>query len=354
MKRKGNFELLRIIAIVFIIASHVSGHGIMGVITSTPYIRWAEGPLINQLFTVFLTPGGDVGVGSFFLITGYFLITATKPRKLGPVVKQVMFYSILSCAMLLFMHFSTGLKVSMQSFAKQLLLPISGAVWWFLSAYILLCACSLMLNQLVERLTKRQYFFVIVFLLVFGYAGGKALDVRYYPLIRASWYYLVGGFIRRHGSGVSKSWCIAGFVLCWIAYAATRFQIGVLIADIGPALKTDALKMLCMAFLGPLASIFLFLLFEQLEIENSRAIQLLAPHTLAIYLLHESTGGRCFFWSYLFRVNGAVYDSVWFPLVAILVVACIVAIGLAIEYGRRSIIDPIFDRVYNKLMFILQ
>ena len=67
VKRRSNFELLRVIAIVFIILYHFVFYqkDIFSVITTNS--------VINILYSLFYA-GGKIGVALFIMITGYFMI----------------------------------------------------------------------------------------------------------------------------------------------------------------------------------------------------------------------------------------------------------------------------------------
>ena len=62
--RNSSIELLRIVAMFFIIMAHLSGHGVMNVrdYTTNAHI-WDGGTLFNKIYTIFLLPGGGICVG---------------------------------------------------------------------------------------------------------------------------------------------------------------------------------------------------------------------------------------------------------------------------------------------------
>ena len=73
MKRQANIELLRIVAMLMIIGSHLALHGVQ-----SDWNVWSAGNRINRVFTSFLKPGGGIGVAVFFMITGYFNVCKEK------------------------------------------------------------------------------------------------------------------------------------------------------------------------------------------------------------------------------------------------------------------------------------
>lgn len=72
-KRESNIELLRIISMLMIVSAHFAAHGIMKINSENSYVDWINASPFNQNFIMMLIPGGKVGVGLFFVITGFFL-----------------------------------------------------------------------------------------------------------------------------------------------------------------------------------------------------------------------------------------------------------------------------------------
>src|SRR5574344_3044088 len=79
-ERSSNIELLRISSMFMVIGFHFAANGVMlcyyGA-SANRLLQWADGSLTNQIFTVGLMPGGRIGVGIFFAISGYFLATTS-------------------------------------------------------------------------------------------------------------------------------------------------------------------------------------------------------------------------------------------------------------------------------------
>ena len=85
-ERLSNFELLRIIAMIFIVLHHYTYYG---------NLISASNNIINKYIAVFIIVLGKVGVNIFILITGYFQINQKfKFKKVIFLILQVYFYSI--------------------------------------------------------------------------------------------------------------------------------------------------------------------------------------------------------------------------------------------------------------------
>lgn len=89
--RSSNFELLRILSMLMIVASHYAYFGVMHIGESDASL-WLSGSLAHKLFSCFLQMG-ELGVALFFMISGYFLIEKSKVSVFKIAFKTV-FYSV--------------------------------------------------------------------------------------------------------------------------------------------------------------------------------------------------------------------------------------------------------------------
>ena len=134
--RQSNFELLRILAMVIIIAHHFAFHSGF----EFPNDRLS----INRLWIQFILIGGKIGVNIFILISGYFLVLA-KQRKTSKVLKlwgQLFFYSII-----IYIVFVVSGEVAfdIKGLIKSLA-PITFCQWWFASTYFVLYLLTPFIN----------------------------------------------------------------------------------------------------------------------------------------------------------------------------------------------------------------
>ena len=95
--RESGFELVRIIAMVLIVANHLMNHGIFKVTSQTPYSLFPQMSPLNQAVSAVISCGGRIGVAVFFMITGYFLADREKlsPRSVLSFLGRVHFFGIL-------------------------------------------------------------------------------------------------------------------------------------------------------------------------------------------------------------------------------------------------------------------
>lgn len=89
--RQSNIEMLRILAIVFILAAHWANHGVLDYIQDGRTLSTLH---FNNVLCAMLYPGGEIGVAIFFMITGFFGID-NYHLKYRKVVTEVVFYGII-------------------------------------------------------------------------------------------------------------------------------------------------------------------------------------------------------------------------------------------------------------------
>lgn len=199
-ERQSNIELLRIFAMLMIVAYHYIYHGIIHYYHEDAFIIWKEGDLLHRFFASALVYGGEVGVGIFFLITGYFQIN----RKKGTILKislETIFYGC--CWTVVFL----ALKLMGISFPysnsiwlvktgiQSLLTPLSSNTWWFITSYIILILFSPLINTFVNRLNLHGWIVLLIFTWVFLYTIDSFVG-DYWSLERSVFFYLLGGFIK--------------------------------------------------------------------------------------------------------------------------------------------------------------
>lgn len=94
--RNSNFELLRILAMIMIVAHHFAVHSALDVSTMS---------YANNLWISFLRNGGKLGVNIFIMISGYFLISSKK-YKSSNILK--LYLKMLIYGLILFLVYRFG------------------------------------------------------------------------------------------------------------------------------------------------------------------------------------------------------------------------------------------------------
>ena len=143
--RQSNFELLRIIAMLMIVAHHYAAFGFYA--EELAFSR-------NKIFVDIFGMAGHVGVDLFVLISAYFMATARfRLKKLLMLMGNVWFYSLGITAVFLL----TGLAAPGREVLKQAIFPLLTSCYWFASYYVLLMLFSPFLNAMTARLDRRSH-----------------------------------------------------------------------------------------------------------------------------------------------------------------------------------------------------
>ncbi|MQM73061.1 MAG: acyltransferase [Eubacteriaceae bacterium] len=345
--RKSNFELLRVIAMIMIIAHHFAGHGIQHDLEgSTAYVIWRNGSLLNKIVDCLFAPGGKIGVGIFFMLTGYFLINK-RSFSLKKIVLEGAFYGLINSIIYIILLY-VGVLPMPESKVNSILIPImlavfnpaTGGVWWFISAYVMLILLLPFFNKLLNRFTKEGYFIFLVIFWIIWYSIGS-LGTPYYYVTTAIFFYSIGGFIRLFGKKIESKrriFLIVFFIIFWVIDAYCIYLNALNISTFS-RIKYLLISQVQISICWPVCAVSSFKLFESINIGSQELINKIASTTFGIYLIHEFGPFRSLIWDKIFKVD-LLYASRWFPLYAFLVVIVVFIVGSAIDMVRQVLFEP--------------
>ena len=345
MERKSNFELLRIIAILFIIFHHIAVHG-----------GWADGGIFypehlsaNVFFLQSLFPLGKIGVNLFVLISGYFLINSCSKTwpKVVRLWVEMLFYSIL--IPLLFAIF--GNRDYSLSEVFRIMTPVLHNTWWFMSCYLVMLALSPFINRMLNACDERGHLKLVLAMLILWSVIPTVVGIHllYTDLVWFFILYILGAYIARFPNRFSSS-----------GRRYLSFGIAVYLADILLILAVDITgfgleserfssfvdhisamnSVTCLS-----VSLFLFLLFCKINVRQSVSINLIASLTFGIYLIHDHYLVREYIYTDLFHCNEWI-DSVLLIPYVLFVGGCIFTVCALIEYVwkktmNRALSEPL-------------
>jgi len=281
-KRDSNIELLRIVAMFFIVIHHFLIHSL----DNSAYYANSE---ISTSFVVisFLEGFLYIGVNIFLLISGYYGIHL-RARRIWSLYLMSLFYGLVGY---LFDHFYTGTPITHTLITKSIFI-FSHPLWWYIAYYILLMFLSPILNAGMDHLSKKQYQWLLLCLtfaqVYMGFFWQKEqFDNNGYSFQHFIYFYLVGGYLRRHSktisSNIQRIQQLFIYVACAFAWAICnilRLYIDIPFGD-------------NWAYNNPivmLAAIAFFRLFLSFHFQ-SQVINWMAGGCLAAYLIQD----QCFF-----------------------------------------------------------
>lgn len=347
--RNSNIELMRIVAMLLIVAHHFSYHGGFSFDPATI--------TFNMLWIQFIQLGGKVGVNVFVLISGYFLVAKrtsiiTKAMKLW---MQMLTYSLaisLAAVLLGFMVFNKDLLL-------EAIFPVSTHQWWFATSYFYLLLLSPLINYIIVLLKKNGHRVVLAIMLLvwcvlpsIGYVSPNVnVGAPYYSNL--AWFitlYATGAYIRLWHDELKRN---AAF---YIIAAAGVYLLTFISAVVYDHLNTiqNEIEYYPTAFyemnslLVLIAAVLLFMGFKTLSINRSRLINTIASASFGVYLLHDHDLTRPFIWDMLFK-NASFENSPYLVLYSIFAVLVVYIVCTLVELMRQGLLEKHYMPLIKKV-----
>lgn len=350
-QRDSNIELLRIIAMIMIVAYHLVSNGLLKLNGYGTYDVWKNGSLINKIVAASLFPGGYIGNMIFFMITGYFLAGSYKVRSFKKIVMNTIFYSsLLSLAFILLKYL---FKKTLYNYGggsamiSSFILPVTGGRNWFATAYIVLLLLIPVINKFLDMLNKNGFLILLLVFNVFVTGIGYFLNVPFYDLYIAFFYYICGVYlkkfviqnVRRHSCSLFFSLFLWG-ISCVIIYLYFIFSVQ------GLSLYSNISILIFRIIFAPLCAFCFFTFMALLNIRESRIVNKISGTTFAVYLIHGSVFQRII-WDNIFKVNSFQYSSTLFPFLCLLDTVVIFLFCSLIDFIKQFVLKKIKISVVN-------
>ena len=366
-KRKSNIELLRIVAMLMIVADHLAVHGVCANLLvesakSTMGVNsvYMQGTFINRLFTSFMSGGGMIGAAIFFMITGYFQIYRKK-YKLRKVVMQCFVYSVASLILFILLklvniNIPTIKLLSVFLYSFKAIFNPSTSVWWFASAYVFLMILSPLINTFFLNLNKNGRLMIIIIFWLLWYSVGMNMDATYASIERAVFFYLIGAYIHVERPITEKKRIYINAVIAIIFWIIATYCLFVSLntstdATIKYKLLSKFYSIIFVSICVPICAYNIFRFFEKSEIESNQLINMISSTTFGIYLIHDNYIVRPLIWHSILKVQTFQYQLDIFPLTAIISTFIVFLSCSIIDLFRQRTIEPvclkICDRVVN-------
>lgn len=349
--RKSNFELLRIISMIFIVLWHVIDRG--NVLTNSQ----------NPTFSViveFLKMLIVIHVNSFVLLTGYFQNKVKfRLSKVLSILLQCLFYTIIIMIVMVKLDLITLSKVDI---IKNIFINFIGE-YWFINIYILLYCFSPILNIIINSIDQKKYKKILItcfiLLSVIPFISGNKFFFNNsgFSLANFILLYFIGAYINRYPVKESylfkniteKCYCLILFILysffaisnfCILKTSMQLIHTNHVFAEIFNNFITEAYH-----YENPIIivqSIFFFLMFEKMNIK-SRLINKISSLTLGVYIIHENMYLRFKIPVWLKIDNGPIY-SLKFIFYMLFMTMIIFILATIIDCIRQAIFDFIYNR----------
>lgn len=342
-ERSSNFELLRILSMLAIVASHYATKSGFSSDMIKADCLWLQ--ILQQL--------SSIAVDVFILISAYFLVNShIKLRKAINLIIVTTFYSIVLFVVSFLCNGGFGNpEMSKRLFLKELIssaLPINSGLYWFITDYLCIYVISPFLNIVIKSVSERAHkWIIIVGIIVWSLIptiipeadSGMSSNLILWFIVL----YFVGAYIRLHQDEInfSKTNQISAFILSITVPLVIRcthvFSGGGMEQVIGISWNDISLHMVeknnFFVFMG---SVSLFLIFRSVRI-HSRFINKIASCTFAVYLLHNNPYFHEYLWMHIFR--STLYErTAWLIPYSIFAILSTYIICIFIELFRKNIL----------------
>ncbi len=340
-KRMANIELLRILAMIFVVTLHYLGKGGVPMGWGTPENN------MNTWFAWAIQAFALVAVNVYVIIGGYFLVESS--FKISRIVKlwcQVFFYSAGVWVVFLMLgqvpaDYANGYWISM------FLLPITSAHYWFASTYIFMCLLAPFMALAARNMTKKQLQTCIAVLLILFSRVWRILlpmstpiDDRGYGILWFVTLFMIASYIRLHvpANGKWKKPLLL-YVISSVCLFLSLPVIGVVTQKIG---KMEGYYNVFFEYNAPftiIGAIALFLAFRNMNIKSVKAgkvISLFSGATFGVYLFHEHTLLK-WKWNDIWDVQH-FYQTPYFLLHCVVAVLGVYLAGTIVDWARQLLL----------------
>lgn len=343
-QRNSSIELLRIIAMIFIVISHYSIHGSI----KSMDLEFGLNKVILDISNF-----GHLGVVLFVMISGYLLVT--KPFKLNRIIRVVLdtlFYSVG-----FFVIFSIlNHEFSVVSMIKAMF-PIVPMQYWFVTAYVFMMMLSPFLNRFLKGLTEYEFkVYILIMLLIVSISSmiPKFDAFSYFGFLGQFFlYYSLGAFIKMYPKSCNKT----KNPRCYLLISLVLFSLLIM-----SSVVFDLLSNYFSAFVGKYSFFYgrgsilviaiaytLFKYFTNIKPYENKFINIVSSCTFGVYLIHDNNYMREYLWGNLFN-NSKYAESNYLIVHFILSVIIVYVACTAIEYIRKYVLEKyVFKNTINRL-----
>lgn len=258
---------------------------------------------INYEVLNFIYTATGCAVNAYAMITGYFGVNEGKTKYKNLVLlwlRAIWYGTFIALGFAIFFPGSTGIRMLLKTF-----FPITGRAYWYLTAYFMLCLFKPILNSAIKSLSRSQFGGLIVFFLAIICIPAM-LNIDAFRITKgfSAWWlmilYMIGAYIRKYGllKRVKTIWL-------WLIYFGAIsfdffkcFVYDILHLKLKGEMPFYEDAMNYMAATMVIAAVCLVLIFERIQISNSRLQNILprlSSMSFSVYLIHVNI----LVWDYL-------------------------------------------------------
>lgn len=266
--RNSNLELLRIVSIILIIAMHTIGYASS---------KGGELSTSNECIRFLIGAFGNLGVGCFVLISGYFGVKYTT-RKFLYIIWMTTIYTMI-CAW-------ANNDFSLDRSVIMAIISVPRYFNWYITCYLILMSLSGYLNRFAESLSRQEFKRLLIILCIFFSILPMMVSATETVLLKTGqcltyfiYAYLIGRYIHQYQDiEISRQKCII-IVFSFVTTVFLIKIIGIFILSLNaiPIMSNNS-PLILGAVIGA------FYLFKSFRFK-SNVINYISSSVLAAYLL---------------------------------------------------------------------
>lgn len=332
--RKSNFELLRIVLMLFVVAEHL-----LPQIGDIQNIGDGYEYYLGNLFRSFFI----VAVNGFVLLSGYFGIKLNF-KKILKMESMVLFYNLSG----LLLAIGWGMHTLDIKSDVLYLIPTIARKNWFVTIYFVLCLFSPIFNWVISKLNKMQLRIVIVLMIIVFYlaptleytinAQTITMDSGY-GIVNFTCLYFIGGYARLYISKQNRLYGYTYIISCLLLFGANHIMSMMFGFYFNSYISYDSI--FCLA-----GAISLFLFFRSISLQST-FINRIAGYSFAVYILHTSL----FYGETIFNIADRFNtDILWYIMIVLIAPVLTYAFSMAVEFIRRKIFGKLEDMIISKIL----
>ncbi len=348
--RNSSLELLRIVAMILIIAHHYSVHG---------GLQFDNTPSFNRFWVQCLQLGGKLGVNIFVLISGYFLSKQTTYRwsKIFKFILEVTVYSIAFYLLSVILGPQT---FSIRELARHSI-PLVFSSWWFASTYFVFLLICPLLSRVSEKLNQKLHIKIIILFTVL-WCIVPTLTTSPMESNNLLWFiylFFCVAYIRKYPNKFTQKIKYPAIVgAASLSFIVLIIFVYDILGEKFPIFSAYATFYEGQQILPLVALSFsMFLIFLNIPAFQSKIINILAAAMFGVYLIHDSNFTRSHIWHDLLKTPIHVADAGLFvhSLVSILlvfIISTLISLCFNLILGKLLSkvslnLDNVFSRAYS-------
>lgn len=294
-ERNSGIELLRIVAMLLIIAHHFALH-----------TEWPEvgSMTFNAYYIELLKSFGKIGAAIFFIISGYFIAKSSKNtfsyKRLLKTASPTWFYSIVILIISMLLGYNTSISLPLDPNLLKSFLPILSSSYWFISQYIVLEIVTPYIKKITDTLSYKELFKLLIIYTTACWGAGTLsyfISDHYAPIITmpsSIIYAILGIAISKAENKFKNTKSLLFILLPSLALIVAPFLLSFL-SNHGYTNTNN----LFWQFDSPICIIIaasMFVIFKNIKLK-SRVINIIASTTLGVYLIHDNIFIRQLLWN---------------------------------------------------------